>query len=161
MRGKEDLFSRRQFICVCVFVPPSSVLQISQLCEELKGVESALNAPISTLRFVPPTYIYRHTSVSLSSLDLPLSHPFPPVFPTSSPETPSSLSFFSVEIVHITTEQMMFLYCCHTLGPLVLLLGNRPGWRFFKFYFIFSVRVSYSWMTGVHVEGRQKKAERK
>lgn len=156
------MFSRRQFICVCVFVPPSSVLQISLLCEELKGVESALNAPISTLRFLPPTHTYRHTSVSLSSLDLPLSHPFPPVFPTSSPETPFSLSFFSVEIVHITTEQMMFLYCCHTLGPLVLLLGNRPGWCFFNFNFLFFlVGVSYLWMTGVHVEGRQKKAERK
>lgn len=61
MKGEEDLFSRQQFICVCVFVPPSSVLQISQLCEELKGVESTLNTSISYLR-----YTLAHTNLSPS-----------------------------------------------------------------------------------------------
>lgn len=98
MKGEEDMFSRQQFICVCVFVPPSSVLQISQLCEELKGVESILGAPISSLRS-PPLSIYAHTnlspSCSLHLISLFPSHPpslSPPVFPTLSPETRSSLS---------------------------------------------------------------------
>lgn len=80
MKGKEDLFSRQQFICVYVFVPPSSVLQIFQLCEKLKGVESTLSAPISSLRFVPPTYTqtatHRQNSLShfvLSTFSLSVS----------------------------------------------------------------------------------------
>ncbi|MEQ2218542.1 hypothetical protein XENOCAPTIV_004718 [Xenoophorus captivus] len=54
MKRKEILFSRRQFICVCV--PPISVLQISQLC--------ALNAPISSQICPPHIYIHSHPNPS-------------------------------------------------------------------------------------------------
>lgn len=94
MKRKEDLFSRQQFICVCVFVPPSSVLQISQLCEELKGVESTLSVPISSLRFVPPIHTRTCTQICLPcalslcslhsvSLSLILPHSPLPSFPPS------------------------------------------------------------------------------
>lgn len=119
MKRKEDLFSRQQFICVCVFVPPSSVLQISQLCEELKGADSTLSAPISSLRFVHSashTPIHTHTyTQELTHTHTNLSHfvlftwsfslsliliPSPPVFPSLSPETrslfPTLLSLFKL-----------------------------------------------------------------
>lgn len=162
MKGKEDLFSRQPFICVCVFVPPSSVLQISQLREELKGVESVLNAPLSSLRFVPPhthmhtqshTHMYTnlsplHSLTLGSSLDLSLSLCFPSCLPTRSPETLSSLSTL-LSLFKLWTsqaEQMMFVYC--TLCPLVLLLGNRPGWLFWRGF------ISCEWlcMIGMYVE---------
>lgn len=102
MKGKEDLFSRQQFICVGVFVPPSSVLQISQLCEELKGVESTLSTPVSSLRSPPPlTHTVTHRqnylphTLSLCSLYFSLSFLSPCVFSTLSPETCSSLSLLS------------------------------------------------------------------
>lgn len=94
MKGMENLFSRQPFICVCVFVPPGSVLQISQLCETLTRVEST--------RFLRQILCGEHTplrrvfftllsSLDLSSLSLssclPLSlqgHSTPPPSPSPS-----------------------------------------------------------------------------
>ncbi len=128
-RGKKTCSQDSNFVCVCVFVPPSSVLQISQLCEELKGVESTLSAPISSLRFVPliytQTHTYTHSQICLPcALSLCSPHLISPSlsFSSSFPLT-SRLSYplygdlflglstpFSVVIVNITTEQMMFFY---------------------------------------------------
>lgn len=101
-RGRKTCSQDSNFICVCVFVPPSSVLQISQLCEELKGVESTLSAPISSLRFVPPyihTDTHMHTLTNLSpsrsftlfsslDLSLSLSSSFPSLLPSFPPSLP-------------------------------------------------------------------------
>lgn len=134
------MFSRQQFICVCVFVPPSSALQISQLCEELKGVESTLSVPISSLS--PPQHTHTHRNLSLlcsltlfSSLGLPLSHP-----PSSHLSLPLSRDLAlnapsSLNCEHHNSSNCVPLLC-HTnaLCPLVLLRGkNRPCFCFFFF----------------------------
>ena len=146
MKGKEDLFSRQQFICVCVFVPPSSVLQISQLCEELRGVESSLSAPISSLRFVPPIHTHTHTHsqiclpralslcsphlISPSLILLPSLLPsFPPSLQRLVPRSQHSSLCLNCEH-HNRTNDVRLLCRTSALCPLVLLLGYRPGWRF-------------------------------
>lgn len=148
MKGEEDLFSRQQFICVCVFVPPSSVLQISQLCAELKGVESTLNTPISYLRFVPPVHTRTHKSVSLSlfpSLDLSSSHPpslSPPVFPTLSPETRSSLSTL-LSLFKLWTSQQnksCSSIAPHERTPPSSVFARQPTWVAFFERVSFPVR---------------------
>lgn len=147
MKGKEDKFSRQQFICVCVLVAPSSVLQISQLCEELRGRESTLSAPISSLRFVPPismTHTHTHArtnllplrSLHLICLSLRLCLPSfftvsSPAFPTLSPETRSSLSTLLSLFKFETSQQNK--WCSSTVPqkrPPVILLGNRHRWCF-------------------------------
>lgn len=147
MKRKEDLFSRQQFICVCVFVPPSSVLQISQLCEELKGVESTLSVPISSLRFVPPIHTPTHAHAHKSA-SLVLSH-F--VLFTRSPSLSSSLTLLSHLSLPLSRDSFLALntpfslncehhnrtndvpLLCHisALCPLVLCQGSGPVWRVF------------------------------
>lgn len=169
MKGKEDLFSRQQFICVCVFVPPSSVLHISQLCVELKGVESTLSAPISSLRFVPPpppyTHTCTHTNLSPSrsltlflSLDLSpsLLPSFPPPLKRIVPRSQHSSLCLNCEH-HNRTNDVLLLCHTSTLCPLVLLLSNRPGWRFFEGGWFISC--AWLWMTGMHVE-KDKESEK-
>lgn len=126
------------------------MLQISQLREELKGVESTLNAPISPLRFEPPlrTDTQTHTLTNLipsHSFTLFLSLDFPLILHSSLlPSFPPSLqrlvprsqrSFLCLNCAHHNRTNDAPLLC-HTssLCPLVLLLGNRPEWHF---YFIF------------------------
>lgn len=121
-------------------MPPSSALQISQLCEELKGVESTLSVPISSLS--PPQHIHTHTQICLScalslcslhSVSLSLILPPPISLPLSRDSflalnAPSSLNCEH----HNRTNHVPLL--CHTnaLCPLVLLRGkNRPCFFFF------------------------------
>lgn len=178
-RGRKTCSQDSNFICVCVFVPPSSVLQISQLHVELKGVESTLSAPISSLRLVSPIYTQTHmytlTNMSpscsftlFSLLDLSLSLillPSLPSFPSSLPRLipRSQHSFLCLSCEHHTRTNDVLLLCrTSTLCPLVLLLGNRPGWRFWRGF----ISCAWLWMTSMHVKenkesGKQRKRERK
>lgn len=79
----ENLFSRQPFICVCVFVPPGSVLQISQLCETLTRVEST-----RFLRQICVANTHR-SDVSFSLCCLHLISPLSLLL--SSPQSPGTL----------------------------------------------------------------------
>lgn len=95
MKGMENLFSRQQFICVCVFVPPGSVLQISQLCEMLKRVESTLTLPFPLSDLCGEhTPLRRVFFTLLSSLDLSSLSSSPSLSSSlllSSPQSPGTL----------------------------------------------------------------------
>lgn len=162
MKGKEDLFSRQQFICVCVFVPPSSMLHISQLCEELKGIKSTLSAPISSLRFLPHTHTHTNLSpprslcsLHLISLSLSLSLPPPPRLV---PRSQHSFLCLTCEHHNRTNDVPLFSHTS-ALCPLVLLVGNRPWWRFFLCVCFFSGGVHFLCVAvddGCACRGRQR-----